>query len=118
MAAVKRLADMEGRLYRREADGALVRVETVAEADGVMFLCPSCYDRNSGDVGTHSILVWIAGREIPASETPLPRWDASGTALADLTLRPSINLHPDANRHPNACLGWHGWVRAGELVGA
>lgn len=89
-----KLFALDGRLYRREPDGALHRVETVAEADGVMFLCPACYARNGGEVGTHSILVWIAGRAVPAEERPLPRWDASGTKIDDLTLSPSINLHP------------------------
>ena len=78
-----------------------------AQADGVIFLCPLCYAKNGGEVGTHSVLVWFAGRKVPAEVRPLPRWAVSGTSVDDLTLSPSIDLRGG---------DWHGWVRNGEAT--
>lgn len=83
--------------------------ETIATAQGVMFLCPVCYERNSGPVGTHSVLIWFRDRGVPPDETPGPgRWAVSGTGLTDLTLSPSIDL----SANEGGC-GWHGWVENG-----
>jgi len=89
--------------YRRLA-------ESLAEAHDIMFLCPLCYEKNGGAVGTHSVLVSFAGREIPEgcgsiSSAGVPsRWTVvSGTGLDDLVLSPSILLSPPG------CT-WHGFV--------
>lgn len=59
-------------------------VEAIADADGVMFLCPTCV-RNSGSVGVHCVLCWRP--RVPADVAPKPgRWEFHGTGLADLTL--------------------------------
>jgi hypothetical protein len=75
--------------------GSYHKVKTLAQADGVLFRCPC---------GTgHGIIVWFADRSrVPASATPTTRWKASGTALADLTLSPSVDA---------GC--WHGFVNNG-----
>jgi hypothetical protein len=76
-----------------------------------MFLCPACYVRNRGEVGTHSIRVEFVGRGVPDevcihnSEGKPVRWSVAGTTIDDLTLRPSILLL-------GGCC-WHGFVTNG-----
>lgn len=81
-------------------------VAALADAQGIMFLCPHCFRANAGPVGTHSILVWFAGRGAPEIYTPAPRWAFSGTGMDDLTLQPSISV--------SGC--WHGFVTNGEVT--
>lgn len=82
-----------------------------ASADGVMFLCPACFVKNGGAVGTEEVCIWFAGRSnVPADAVPGPgRWTASGTSFDDLTLTPSVNVD---HEH------WHGFLRAGEVTHA
>lgn len=89
-------------------------VQTIAEADHVMFLCPKCFERNGGAAGTHLVMVSFEGRDIPdnagtrnADGKP-SRWRASGTTVDDLVLTPSILL--DAKRKPEEGCHWHGFV--------
>lgn len=67
------------------------QVDTLAEAQGVQFLCPLCFSRNTNEdksVGVHSVLCWDATRGVLPEETPKPgRWQMLGTSIADLTLR-------------------------------
>jgi hypothetical protein len=57
----------------------------MAEADGIIFLCPKCFQKNGGPVGTHSIICWRPS--VPPSVTPGPgRWEFNGTGLDDLSL--------------------------------
>jgi hypothetical protein len=89
-------------------------VETVAEADQIMFLCPACFAKNGGASGTHSVLVTFAGRNVPDeagsrdAEGNPSRWNASGTTIDDLSLTPSILL--DAKREQEDGCHWHGFV--------
>lgn len=81
--------------------------DLIADADGVIFLCPLCYTKNNGPVGTHSVLCW---RPRVAKEIqPGPgRWEFKGTGLDDLTLvagSSSILLKGGCN--------WHGYIRNG-----
>lgn len=71
---------MEAREYH-------VHVETLSEAQGVQFLCPTCLAKNNGPEGTHTILCWSRSRGTPDSASPGPgRWLLVGTGLHDLTL--------------------------------
>jgi len=106
-----KLADLEAEFVRSVPKG-IKRVETFAEAQGVLFLCPACYGKNGGAVGTHSILVWFDGRSVPPEERPAPRWQASGTSIADLTLAPSVDVTA-GGKYPGE---WHGFVRNGEIT--
>lgn len=89
-------------------------VQTVAEADSLTFLCPACFEKNNGSVGTHSVHVTFANRNVPdeagsrGSNGPT-RWDVSGTTLDDLVLSPSIQLNPTAKPEDDCCK-WHGFV--------
>jgi hypothetical protein len=56
-----------------------------AEADGVQFLCPVCFQANGGSYGTHSVICWTP--KVAADRVPGPgRWTLQGTSLEDLTL--------------------------------
>lgn len=62
-------------------------VKTLAEAQGVEFLCPRCFVANGGVGGTHIVICWSRSRGVPEDATPKPgRWVLEGTGLDDLTL--------------------------------
>jgi hypothetical protein len=95
--------------YRKE-------VATIEEADCIDFLCPLCFAKNGGAVGTHGCMVSFAGRDIPAgcgsidSSGQPSRWTiVSGTTMNDLTLQPSILLSGPG-------CGWHGFITNGEAT--
>lgn len=82
-------------------------VDSVEKAHHLDFLCPLCFQKNRGPVGTHHVLVSFAGRDFPedagsrGSNGPT-RWEVSGRSLDDLVLKPSIQLLGGCN--------WHGYV--------
>jgi Family of unknown function (DUF6527) len=92
-----------------------IYVETIAEAQGIWFLCPKCFADNSGPVGTHRCNVTFAGRGVPDhlgshNEANQPsRWTVAGTEFANLTLSPSIALSG------GGC-AWHGWITNGDAT--
>jgi hypothetical protein len=64
----------------------LLDVPTIAEAQGVRFLCPKCFASHGGAVGTHSVICWAPS--VPQTVTPTGgRWELLGAGLGDLTLR-------------------------------
>jgi uncharacterized protein DUF6527 len=95
--------ERDGRVY-------LHHVSAFGEAHGIYFLCPHCYRKNSGPVGTHGIMVWGEDMGAPDHAHPRPaRWKFSGTNFDDLTLTPSIDV--------STSCGWHGWITNGEAIG-
>lgn len=84
-------------------------VDTLAEAQGIWFLCPVCFTKNGGAIGTHSVDVTFEGRGATEKQgshdhTGKPsRWNVSGTGYDDLVLTPSILLTPPG-------CGWHGFI--------
>ena len=78
-----------------------------AEAQGIRFLCPKCFEANGHKPeGVHSVLCWFADKDVPDGKSPGPaRWQATGTSVEDLTLTPSVLL-------TSGCR-WHGFVTAG-----
>jgi hypothetical protein len=82
--------NLEPRFLRVEqrTDGTyFVPVDGIGNAQGVSFLCPVCFQKNSGAVGTHSVICWSRSRGVPDDVQPGPgRWTLEGTGLADLTL--------------------------------
>lgn len=105
-----RLVDLEPQLVRAMSAQTYEEVDTLAEASGVRFLCPVCFHKNGGAIGTHGVLVWFRDRGVPDALPPGPgRWAVSGTSIADLTLAPSIHL-------TTAACGWHGFVTAGYVT--
>jgi hypothetical protein len=56
-----RLTDLNPRFLRRAPKDGIEywpEVPTIAEADGIVFLCAKCFAANGGPVGTHSIICW------------------------------------------------------------
>lgn len=90
-------------------------VDSLAEAQGIRFLCPVCFKANGGSVGTHSVEVTFAGRGVGDefgshnSEGLPSRWAVSGTGLDDLTTTPSVFL-----KGPGC--GWHGYITNGDAT--
>lgn len=106
-------ADFETRVEPRAVH---IRVETIAEAQGVRFLCPKCFAANGGSVGTHGVLCWSRSRGVPDDARPGPgRWKLDGTSFEDLTL----NADPPSWARSVALAGgcaWHGHVTNGDAV--
>lgn len=120
-----KLRDLEARLVRYESrpDGEYqIDVASLSEAQGVVFLCPLCYQHNDGSVGTHGVAVTFTDRGVTDAQgshgtngNPT-RWKVEGgTTLDDLTLSPSILLEGGPHGAPDGC-GWHGFVRNGEAT--
>lgn len=84
-------------------------VDSIAEAQGIWFLCPKCFEANAGRVGTHSVEVTFSGKgatDVQGSHNLAgqpSRWGMSGTCFDDLVLTPSILL-------AGSRCGWHGFV--------
>jgi len=103
------LDQLEATLIEWSPNGHWRNVSTVPEASGVMFLCPKCYTKNGGPIGTHQVICWFRDRGVPDSEIPKPgRWLVSGTSIKNLTLAPSVQLGGPCR--------WHGFVRDGAIV--
>lgn len=99
-----KLADLEASFVGQlSEDGRQYRkVPTLAEAQGVMFICPKC--------GGHSILCWFKDRGVPDTQDPKPgRWIPSGSGLADLTF---VGPGAASVLLTGGC-GWHGFVKDG-----
>ena len=86
-------------------------VDEPTRADGIFFLCPKCYTKNHGKVGTHRIMCWFMGR-VPDETWPRPgRWTLIGDNFDDLSLGPgpngkaSVLLTDGCGAHFNVVLG-------------
>lgn len=79
-----RLSLLEPEWLKHHGDSWL-NVDTIGEADGIMFLCPTCFEKNHGNVGTHVMVCWRP--HVPPEITPGPgRWEFEGTNFEDFTL--------------------------------
>lgn len=105
-----RLSQLDGHFIRYISDTEFQQVDTIAEATGVMFLCPKCFEANKGPGGTHSVICWDPS--VPLSCRPVPgRWRLVGTGIEDLSLvagSSSVLLPPPCS--------WHGFVRNGDAA--
>lgn len=114
------LATLEAKFIKVVEPGRIRReVVDIAEAQGVQFLCPKCFAKNGGPVGTHSIVCWSRSRGVADDETPGPgRWSLNGTGLADLTLNGDA---PGGGGARSVLLtdgcGWHGFINSGVAEG-
>jgi hypothetical protein len=113
-----RLTTLEPYFLRYEPrDGAIYHrmVESIVEAQGVMFLCPKCFETNKGNIGTHSVLCWSRSAGVPDSASPGPgRWKLVGSSLLDLTLDADPPNTARSVLLTKGC-GWHGFVTNGEV---
>jgi hypothetical protein len=107
-----KLADLDAKFLKVDSETSYHEVESLTEADGVIFLCPKCFAANKGPVGTHSVICWFKGKVSDAMRPAPGRWNPSGTGLDDLTFVPpgavSVLLMGGCN--------WHGFIRNGEAV--
>jgi hypothetical protein len=113
-----KFTELEPCFIRRSTEGGIIHipVDGIAEAQGVMFLCPKCFAANGGKAGTHRVICWSRSRGIPDDADPKPgRWTLDGTGLHDLTL----NGDPPGNARSVALIGggcgWHGFITNGEV---
>jgi hypothetical protein len=95
-----------------------VEVATLAEAQGIRFICPKCFNANGKQrPGVHSIVCWSRSRGVPDDAHPGPgRWMLDGTGFHDLTL----NGDPPGSARSvllKAGCGWHGFITNGEVTG-
>jgi hypothetical protein len=109
-----RLVDLEPAWVRLTENGYR-HVDTIAEAQGILFLCPQCFTKNGGPVGTHAVLCWSRSRGVPDGVTPGPgRWMLAGTSFEDLTLDGDP---PGQPRSVDLGAGeWHGHITNGEVT--
>ncbi len=105
-----RLTELEPKFLRLEPDSpegghVFAELDEMAGAEGVIFLCPKCFEANRGPVGTHVIICWAPAVPPDLSMSP-GRWTLVGTGFADLTLNAppgssarSVQLHGGCNAH-------------------
>lgn len=96
------LVELEGHFLKIVDDGKLWKNDVpMAEADGVMFLCPTCYRKNGGDIGTHVVVCWRP--HVPLTQSPGPgRWEFLGSGVENLTLKAgssSVHLKGGCEAH-------------------
>lgn len=114
-----RLVDLEPKFLRHKADVS-TWVDTIAEAQGIFFLCPKCYATNGGKVGTHAVICWSRSAGVPEDARPGPgRWKLIGTGFDDLTLEGDAPGGGGARsvQLTGGC-SWHGFITNGEATNA
>lgn len=117
-----KLRDLDGRFLKlTKPDGSeRLMVESLADADGVMFQCPKCAEgKERGEEngrrfvrGAHYVVCWFVGK-VPDDVNPKPgRWTPSGTSLDDLTFVPGDPPRAVSVAITAGCM-WHGHVKNG-----
>ncbi len=87
---------------------AQIKVATLAEAQGIQFLCPACFVKNKGPVGTHYVAVGFRDRGLLDNQSSHnkegkpSRWAVTGNDFTDISTQPSID-----------CGCWHGYLTNG-----
>ena len=125
-----KLRDLDARLMKHNADGSSDTVQSLAEADGVLFQCPICAQGlESGTEkmsdgrerrffrGAHYIICWFVGK-VPDDLDPKPgRWTPTGTGIDDLAFVPGNPPRAISvlMTNPSGCHA-HFFVRNGECV--
>jgi hypothetical protein len=101
-----KLVDLEPQFLKVIDADSHCYVDTILEAQGLLFLCPLCFINNNGPIGTHSILTWFRDRGVPDDQIPIPgRWIMSGSDYSNLNLYPSIQLTLGCKWHGNIING-------------
>lgn len=84
----------------------LHHVDKIEEANGIRFLCPHCFVKNNGVMGTHAIMCFTPGTILGWTDRT-ERWTMKGSSLFDVSLSPSVLLITGCR--------WHGFVENGEI---
>jgi len=106
-----KLSQLEPQFLARVDDKNFRHVFSLAEADGICFVCPKCLqDASMHRPGVHSVICWRP--QVLQTTSPTPgRWEFEGTGIDDLTLvagSSSVLL-------TSGC-GAHFYVRNGEII--
>ena len=107
-----KLRDLDAEFLKRLDDKTSRRVDTVAEADGIMFLCPKCFAEKGSSIGVHSVICWFVGKVADHIDPKPGRWVPSGTGIDDLTF---IGPNAASVLLTGGC-NWHGFIRNGEAA--
>lgn len=108
-----RLRALEAQFLIVNDDRSFSFVSELAEAQGILFLCPKCFAKNHGNIGTHSVICWFADRGVPDDLHPLPgRWIPEGKGYDDLTF---VGPNAASVLLTGGC-NWHGFVCNGETT--
>ena len=96
------LDELEPTFIKIVDDKSIKLVDSLTDAQGIMFLCPRC--KRDNVTGVHQVMVWFADRGVPNNKSPGPYRGkiVKGSSIYDLTLEPSIVI---------SC--WHGFVTDG-----
>lgn len=106
------LHELEAEFLRISPEGMTI-VDSLDKAQGLMFLCPRCFETNDGKVGTHTVVCWFADRGVPDDKNPKPgRWMPSGTGINDLTF---VGPAAASVLLTTGCQ-WHGFIRDGKAT--
>ena len=82
-----KLLDLQPQLLKIIDLKSWQHVDSIAEAQGICFLCPVCFKANNGPRGTHAVICWSKTAGAPDEIFPQPgRWRITGTGLHDLSL--------------------------------
>ena len=113
-----KLTDLEPKFVRYNTHDGIEYTNfegiTFNNAQGIWFLCPICFMKNNGPVGTHSIDVTFKDRGAldnqgsHGTNGQPTRWTVTGSSFDDLTTQPSILLG-------GGC-GWHGYITNGQVT--
>ena len=114
-----RLTELQPQFMKRLSDIEFQYVDTLAEAEILKFLCPACFLKNKGPIGTHAIL--CPNPSVPKTTLPnMGRWNLVGTGFEDLSLvagSSSILVKAtDAEKAAGILEHWHGFIRGGEVT--
>lgn len=109
-----KLTDLEPEFLKWTSNASYHHVETLGEADGILFVCPKCFQANGNQrPGVHSVICWFEGK-VPDDATPGPgRWNPTGTGFADLSFVPGAKSN--SVLLTSGC-AWHGFVASGDVT--
>lgn len=109
-----RLTALEPEFLKWVDESHYHHVDTLACADGIVFVCPKCFEANGHQrPGVHSVICWFEGK-VPDSATPGPgRWNPTGSGFEDLSFVPGAKSN--SVLLTSGCQ-WHGFVTNGEVT--
>jgi len=95
------LVDLEPEFLKIESPKSFRMDATFQDNDGLFLLCPECFTKNKGNVGTHGVICWKPN--VPQTMEPKPgRWSQTGSGFGDLSLvagSSSVLLTAGCNAH-------------------
>lgn len=108
------LITLEPEWLKHLSKGSYQRIgpQALHEADGIIFLCPKCYEAKGSNVGVHSVICWFEGK-VPDNLQPGPgRWTPRGSGFEDLTFVPGQRTKAVSVALTGGCQ-WHGHIANG-----